>query len=119
MKRGEIKDPRQLGLYAKAQAAISEIKAEPVAAAPPAERREEKPREEAAARREVEFRYPVDISPAGEAAWKVERTRDANGRYVESVIGRLYVSQKQDERGGLLELQADNAVIFRERGEEP
>ncbi|MHC4617930.1 MAG: LPS assembly protein LptD, partial [Planctomycetota bacterium] len=38
---------------------------------------------------------------------------------VESVIGRLYVSQKQDERGGLLELQADNAVIFRERGEEP
>jgi len=28
------------------------------------------------------------------------------------VLGRFYLSQKQDEEGGLLELQADNAVIF-------
>jgi len=29
-----------------------------------------------------------------------------------TVIGRFYIYQKQDEKGGLLELQADNAVIF-------
>jgi len=29
-----------------------------------------------------------------------------------TVIGRFYISQKQDEKGGMLELQADNAVIF-------
>lgn len=67
---------------------------------------------EAAAKPEVKFRYPVNISPAGEVPPTIERTREPDGTYIATVVGRLYVWQKQDEKGGLLELQADNAVVF-------
>jgi len=65
--------------------------------------------------REPQFRYPINLAPAGDVAPKLESTRDPNDPNVPAVatvIGRFYMSQKQDERGGLLELQADNAVIF-------
>ena len=58
------------------------------------------------------FRYPVYISPAGDAALEMEAARTAEGEDVMTVIGRFYLSQKQDEEGGLLELQADNAVVW-------
>jgi hypothetical protein len=108
----EVADVRGMELYGKAQEAISGIKGEPAAVVAPAEGPVVTPGEEAGARPAVEFRYPVNISPAGEAAWKVERTREADGTYIVTVIGRLYVWQKRDEEGGMLELQADNGVAW-------
>ena len=58
------------------------------------------------------FRYPVNIAPAGEVAPKIERTKVPDGTDIATVIGRFYLWQKQDESGGLLELMADNAVVF-------
>ena len=60
---------------------------------------------------EVRFRYPVNIQPAGGAALEMEAARTADGEGVMTLIGRFYLSQKQ-EKGGLLELQADNAVVW-------
>jgi hypothetical protein len=62
--------------------------------------------------KEPRFMYPVNISPAGEVEPKIESTQTADGTDIATVIGRIYVWQKQDERGGLLELLAENAVIF-------
>ena len=56
--------------------------------------------------------YPVNFAPAGEIPLKIESTRTADDTDVTTVIGRVYVWQRQDEKGRLLELQADNAVIF-------
>ncbi|HLB73719.1 MAG TPA: LPS assembly protein LptD [Sedimentisphaerales bacterium] len=55
------------------------------------------------------FRYPINISPAGEKPWKFESTKTPG---VATLINRFYLWQKQDEAGGLLELQADYAVVF-------
>jgi hypothetical protein len=62
------------------------------------------------------FMYPVNMAPAGDVAPKIESSRTADGTDIETVIGRPYVWQKQDEGGDLLELQADNTVIFRSGG---
>ncbi len=70
------------------------------------------PKEKEPAKPEVKFRYPVNISPAGEAALKMESLAAADGTDIATVTERLYLWQKQDESGGLLELLADNAVIF-------
>lgn len=58
------------------------------------------------------FGYPVNIAAAGEVEPKIELTKMSDGTDIATVIGRFYLWQKQDERGGLMELQADNAVIF-------
>jgi hypothetical protein len=58
------------------------------------------------------FMYPVNIAPAGEVEPKIERSMVPDGTEVATVIGRFYVWQKQDGAGGLLELEADKAVIF-------
>ncbi len=58
------------------------------------------------------FVYPVNIAPAGEVEPKIERTKAPDGTDVATVVGRFYVWQKQDEIGGLLELEAEAAVIF-------
>lgn len=71
----------------------------------------EKPAE-VRAKPEVKFRYPVNIAPVGEVEPKIERTEGPDETDIVTVIGRFYMWQKQDERGGLLELQADNAVVF-------
>jgi hypothetical protein len=55
------------------------------------------------------FKYPPVLSPAGNVAPQIEWDL---GQNIGTVIGRFYLYQKQDEKGGLLELQADNAVIF-------
>jgi hypothetical protein len=62
------------------------------------------------------FEYPPVLSPAGEAAPQLEWDLEQN---IGTVIGRFYLYQKQDEKGGLLELQADNAVIFLSEEESP
>jgi hypothetical protein len=56
-------------------------------------------------------RYPVNIAPAGDVTPKIESGK-LDGNDVGTIIGRFYLWQKLDETGGLLELQADNAVVF-------
>ncbi|MHC4726893.1 MAG: LPS-assembly protein LptD, partial [Planctomycetota bacterium] len=58
--------------------------------------------------KEPKFRYPLHYSGIGEIAPKIEW--DEN---IGTAIGRIYLWQKQDEKGRLLELQADNVVMFR------
>jgi len=55
-----------------------------------------------------EFRYPVNISSAGDTPLLINWRPEGN---VGTLTQRLYLWQKQDA-GGLLELQADNAVIW-------
>ena len=125
----KVADPRSLALYKKAVAAIRPVKpkfavkpdalvpglpVEEVVVEKPAEVVAEKPAEVAAKPVEKEpiFRYPVNWAPAGEVAPKIESMRTTDGTNIATVIGRLYVWQKQDEKGGLLELQADNTVVW-------
>ena len=71
----------------------------------------EEPAEEAAEPqgKKPGFRYPPVLSPAGGENIKVQWD---DKEKIGTITGRFYLSQKQDEKGGLLELQADNAVIF-------
>ena len=57
------------------------------------------------------FSYPVNIAPAGEEPLKFDSAPAPDGTDIVTIIGRVYVWQRQ-EKGGLLELQADNAVMF-------
>jgi hypothetical protein len=63
--------------------------------------------------KKLSFKYPVNLSPAGESQLEFETAKTADKTEVDTIIGQLYVWQKQDEKGGLLELRADNTVIFR------
>jgi len=58
------------------------------------------------------FQYPVNIVGVGESRPRIESTKLPDGKDVASVIGRFYLWQKLDEKGNLLELQADRAVIY-------
>lgn len=62
------------------------------------------------------LRYLVNMAPAGKIAPKVESAKISDGNNVTTIIGRFYLWQKQDEQGGLLEFQADNAVIWHGAG---
>ena len=114
----ESADPRGMELYRRALAAV--VAAEPSLKKPTPESPVKKP--EVAIKPEVpptkhpgaeekrpRFRYPVNLAPAGEAAPNIEWDEEKG---IGTVIGRFYLWQKQDEEGGLLELQADNAVLF-------
>jgi hypothetical protein len=105
----EAADVRELEFYKKALTAVTEV-----------ERALEKPlpsillekKPEVAAKPEEKeplFRYPVNLAPVSEIVPKIEWDEEKGTGIV---IGRFYLWQKQDEQGGLLELQADNAVIF-------
>ncbi len=139
-----IADPRGLGLYEEALALFGSVSMAPKFVVKPQamipqprpekERPKRPPKEgitvkpvrpakparptEVPAEAEVKFRYPVNISPAGEVPLKIERTAAPAGTDIATatVIGRVYVwGQQLDEESGkmlLLELQADNAVIF-------
>jgi len=61
---------------------------------------------------EPQFRYPIGFSPAGEVSPQLQADKDTEGSLVATLTGRFYLWQKQDEEGGLLELQADYAVVF-------
>ena len=58
------------------------------------------------------FMYQPFLSPMA------ENTQVELSDKIITIIGRFYLSQRQDDKGGLLELQADNAVIFL-AGEQP
>ena len=119
----QVADPRGLELYKEALAVVrpeeTELQPKPETPEPepPAKKiQPKKPAKEMVPTKPQEqiplFRYPINWAPAGEVVPRVERTKQPDGTYIATVIGRLYVWQKQDEKGGLLELQADNAVIF-------
>jgi hypothetical protein len=112
----EVADPRGLELYQKALAAVAGKKLvaeKPIPAVPVEKGKLQKPVEVAARPEEkkLQFRYPINLAPAGEVEPKFE-SAEVNGVDVTTVAGRFYLWQKQDEKGGLLELQADSAVIF-------
>ena len=124
----KITDPRVLELYRKAFSALQAAGIEPASA----EARPQEPElqiekitlEDPAAQQQEKkpgFRYPPVLSPAGETALKVEWTEPigTEKEKIGTVLGRFYLSQKQDEKGGLLELQADNAVIFLSAEQQP
>ena len=64
--------------------------------------------------KEPVFRYPVNFAPASEVPLEFESVKAEDGTDIATVIGRLYVWQRRGVRGKevLLELLADNAVIF-------
>lgn len=90
--------PRKPGLFSKIFAPKSKAKKQQMATMP----QPKKPK----------FRYPINIAPVGEVAPKIEAAQMADQTNIATVIGRFYLWQKTNEQGGLLELQADNAVLF-------
>ena len=91
-----VKKPREPGLIEK----VVPVKPAEVVAKPEA--------------KEPVFRYPINFAPAGEVALEFESAKAKDGTDIATVIGRLYVWQWRGVRGKevLLELLADNAVIF-------
>jgi len=116
-------DPSELKLYKDACRALRRIRtAPPFVVQPeakvPLRRVEKEPRaavvepnelKPAPQQKEPHFRYPVNIAPAGETAPDIQWDQQAQ---IATIVGRFYLWQKLDEKGGLLELQADNAVVF-------
>lgn len=56
----------------------------------------------------------MNLAPAGDTEPNVEWGGLGREEEIATIIGRFYLWQKQDERGRLLELQADAAVVFYE-----
>ncbi len=113
--RKRTADPRGLALYAEAVSGLrkvglwpTSIEAKPQEVEFVEESREPTEPSIEQQEREPTFRYPVHWSGVNEVAPKIEWSEN-----VQTIIGRIYLWQKQDEEGRLLELQADNAVIFR------
>jgi hypothetical protein len=112
----KIGDPRGLKLYGEAYESLQAAGIEPAGTEARPRQLElqteiimfEEPAQEAAESEQKKpgFKYPPVLSPMGEAT-KIEFKQN-----IGTVIGRFYLCQKQDEKGTLLELQADNAVIF-------
>jgi hypothetical protein len=102
-------------LWAAAAASGAEDGSPRLVPLPETEQPKEEPAKETAPRVEAKVRYPVNIWPVDEVDPRVEVIPEPNGRYTATVVGRLYVWRKQ-ERGPLLELQADNAAIWYQEG---
>ncbi|UCE48575.1 MAG: hypothetical protein JSW47_00195 [Phycisphaerales bacterium] len=69
--------------------------------------------------KEPVFMYPINLSPMGKEPIKIETDYVPGLGKVGTVTVRFYLWQKQDDNGGLLEFEADNAVLFwaEERGQ--
>ena len=61
---------------------------------------------------QTKIKYPVNLAPAGEQEPNIEWSGSTNCEEFATVLGRFYLWQKQDEQDRLLEMQADNAVVF-------
>jgi len=112
----ESADVRELELYRDAVSAVSvpEPTRPEVTGAVTSGKRRAKTNKESAGVAKAELPYPVNISPAGEARLELNYRAEANDMFVGTLRQRFYLWQKQ-AGGGLLELQADNAVIWRSR----
>ncbi len=121
----------EVSLYRHAIRAMTPVKSRPAIAAgaqvpkvddvvrefaPGMVRREPEPRQEPPPP-EPKFDYPINIAGLGESAPRIEKTAGEEGLNVATVVGRFYLWQKRDEKGGLLEFMADGAVIYY-RGDE-
>ena len=111
----EVADPHGSEYYTEAVIALRDtgmgeriVKAANLPVPKPPEKVKRDPRKPG----EPGFRYPVNISPAGDTPPTFESAKMPDQTDVLTVIGRFYLWQKQDELGGLLELQADYAVVF-------
>ena len=58
------------------------------------------------------FQYPVNISGLGTEPVRMTNENLTDGTNIATILNRFYLWQKRDEQGGLLEFQADSAVIF-------
>ena len=108
----KIEDPRGLELYREAFESVQEAGIKPASkGTEPWEPQLQVKKIDLQESQETKpgFKYPPFLSPAGNTAIKVEWDLE---KKIGTVIGRFYLYQKQDETGRLLELQADNAVIF-------
>ncbi|MBN1787315.1 MAG: hypothetical protein JW806_02865 [Sedimentisphaerales bacterium] len=63
------------------------------------------------------FQYPVNISAMGTEQVQYAKETLPDGSVVDMILNRFYLWQKQDESGGLLEFQADSAVLFYAQGQ--
>ncbi len=61
---------------------------------------------------ENEFRYPINISGLWSKQPEMRTSQLEDGSKVATLIGRFYLWQKKNDRGDIIEFQADNAVIF-------
>jgi hypothetical protein len=106
--RREVADPRDSPHYFTAYETMRTVGLEPEGFGV------DKPSAESAEpeAEETVFRYPINISPLGNEPVKVEYTTEPGIGRVGTVTVRFYLWQKQDEEGGLLEFQADIAVLF-------
>ena len=59
-----------------------------------------------------EYRYPVNISGLWQQEPELQTQTLPDDSEIATLIGRFYLWQKKDEKGGLIEFQADNGVIF-------
>jgi len=107
----QVADPRQAEPYVTAFRMLLTVGLEPrdfgaEKAETPSEETDE-PEEE-----RPDFSYPANISPMGEEPLELEFVIEPGMGRVGTVTTRFYLWQKQDEEGGLLEFQADSAVLF-------
>ncbi len=58
------------------------------------------------------FSYPINISSVGSEPVKIFKERAPDGGSVATILNRVYLWQKKNEEGSVLEFQADSAVIF-------
>lgn len=58
------------------------------------------------------YQYPVNLSGVWGIRPEITKTTSEDGSNIVTIIGRFYLWQKRDEKGDVMELQADNAVIF-------
>jgi hypothetical protein len=136
-----VQDVRETELYRNALVATGQVKSVPEekpAAAPKMEKsavaqKEKKPRAAQKAEKPAatpktvvqktepqpvpeapapRFQYPVNISGLGTEPVQYSKETLADGTIIDVIRNRFYLWQKRDEQGGLLEFQANSAVIF-------
>jgi hypothetical protein len=106
----EEADPAGLELYKKAQAAIGRV--QPIERVrPPGKPEAPKTPRMRPAQARTESEYPVNFWPLEPEGFQLEQTKEPDGTYVVTLIGRVYLWQRQPD-GVLLELQADSAVVW-------
>ena len=73
---------------------------------------ETKPEPKAPVEEAPKYEYPVNLSGVWGIRPEITKTTAEDGSNVVTIIGRFYLWQKRDEKGTMMELQVDNAVIF-------